>query len=46
MWKVVVEEGGGACMRPEKGYASVSGCTVCLGIRVEGGDKLSSGFSL
>ena len=33
-------------MCPEKGYASVSGCTVCLGIRVVGGDKLSSRSSL
>lgn len=29
-------------MCPEKGYASVCGCTVCLGVYVEGGDKFSS----
>lgn len=23
-----------ACMRPEKGYASVWGCTVCLGVYI------------
>lgn len=39
-------DGGGLVMRPEKGYASVCGCTVCLGVYVEGGDKFSSGSSL
>jgi len=37
---------GGFCMRPEKGYASVCGCTVCLRMYVEGGDKFSSGSGL
>lgn len=39
-------EGWGACMRPEKGYASVCGCTACLGVYAVGGDKSSSGSSL